>query len=170
MWWLSVWIEVQIVCIWSSRCHCHPKTTSSLAALKSRLVLPFRYRLTQVDLEMRQLNWCSSCYCCCNTLPDNNQKKQLWTLSFLMPEERDIHDSTDAYNEYGRSAVKKLTTGSLTFSLSVWLCMTVSLWTVWLHQNWIQSNPLKWSRGTVSSYPFYYNLEASDIHLSGLCT
>jgi len=120
VWWLSVWIEVQIVCIWSSRCHCHPKTPSSLASLKSRLVLPFWYWLTQVVLEMRQLNWCSSCYSCCNTLPDNNQKKQLWTLSFLMPEERDIYDSTDACNEYGRSAVKKLTTGSLTFSLSAW--------------------------------------------------
>jgi len=23
--WLSVWTEVQIVCIWSSRCHCIPK-------------------------------------------------------------------------------------------------------------------------------------------------
>ena len=22
--WLSVWSEVQIICIWSSRCHCHP--------------------------------------------------------------------------------------------------------------------------------------------------
>jgi len=22
--WLSVWIEVQIICIWSSWCHCHP--------------------------------------------------------------------------------------------------------------------------------------------------
>jgi len=29
--WLSVWSKVQIVCIWSSWCHCHPKTTSSLA-------------------------------------------------------------------------------------------------------------------------------------------
>jgi len=24
--WLSVWSEVQIVCIWSRWCHCHPKT------------------------------------------------------------------------------------------------------------------------------------------------
>ena len=22
--WLSVWSEVQMICIWSSRCHCHP--------------------------------------------------------------------------------------------------------------------------------------------------
>jgi len=22
--WLSVWSEVQMICIWSSWCHCHP--------------------------------------------------------------------------------------------------------------------------------------------------
>ena len=37
----------------------HPKTPSSLASFKSRLVLPFWYRLTQVDLEKRPLNGCS---------------------------------------------------------------------------------------------------------------
>jgi len=46
--WLSAWREVQIVCIWSSWCHCHPKTPSSLASFKSRLVLPLWCRLTQV--------------------------------------------------------------------------------------------------------------------------
>jgi len=38
----------------------HPKTPSSLASFKSRLVLPFRFRLTQVVLEKRPLNGCSS--------------------------------------------------------------------------------------------------------------
>ena len=37
----------------------HPKTLSSLASFKSRLVLPFRYRLTQVVLEKRPVNGCS---------------------------------------------------------------------------------------------------------------
>jgi len=37
----------------------HPETPSSLASFKSRLVLPFWYRLTQVDLENRPLNGCS---------------------------------------------------------------------------------------------------------------
>ena len=58
--WLSVWIEVQIVCIWSSWCHCHPKTPSSLTFFKSRPVLPFWYQLTEVVLEKGQLNGCSS--------------------------------------------------------------------------------------------------------------
>jgi len=58
--WLSVWSEVQIVCMWSSWCHCHRKTSSSLASFKSRLVLPFWYRLTLVGLEKRPLNGCSS--------------------------------------------------------------------------------------------------------------
>ena len=47
--------QVQIVCIWSSWCHCHPRTPSSLAPFKSRLVLPFQYRLTQVVLKKRLL-------------------------------------------------------------------------------------------------------------------
>ena len=38
----------------------HPMTRSSLASFKSRLVLPFWYRLTQVVLEKRPLNRCSS--------------------------------------------------------------------------------------------------------------
>ena len=36
----------------------HPKTPSSLASFKSRQVLSFRYRLTQVVLEKRPLNGC----------------------------------------------------------------------------------------------------------------
>ena len=50
---------VQTVCQ-SSRCHCCRKTPPYLAAFKSRLVLPFRYRLIQVVLEKRLLNGCSS--------------------------------------------------------------------------------------------------------------
>ena len=38
----------------------NPKTPSSLASLKSRLVLPFWYRFTQAVLENRPLNGCSS--------------------------------------------------------------------------------------------------------------
>jgi len=38
----------------------HPKTPYSLVSFKSRVVLPFWYRLTQVALEMRLLNRYSS--------------------------------------------------------------------------------------------------------------
>ena len=38
----------------------HPKTPSSLASFKSRLVLPFWYQLTQVVVEKRPLNGYSS--------------------------------------------------------------------------------------------------------------
>ena len=54
--WLSVWSEVQIVCIWSSWCHCHPETPSS--HLNPDCFLPFWYWLTQVVLEKRLLNGC----------------------------------------------------------------------------------------------------------------
>ena len=42
--WLSVWSEVQ-TCMWPSGCHCH---SLFLVRIKSRLVLPFWYRLTRV--------------------------------------------------------------------------------------------------------------------------
>ena len=45
--WLSVWSEVQ-TCMWPSWCYCH---SLSLVSVKSRLVLPFWYRLTQVVLD-----------------------------------------------------------------------------------------------------------------------
>ena len=56
--WLSVWSKVQ-TCIWPSWCHCH---SLSLAPVKSRLVLPFWYRLTWVVPEKEPLN---GCVCVC---------------------------------------------------------------------------------------------------------
>ena len=57
-WWgtgmLSVWSEMQ-TCIWPSWCHCH---SLSLASVKSRLTLPFWYRLTRVVPEKGPLNEC----------------------------------------------------------------------------------------------------------------
>ena len=47
-------IEVQ-TCIWPSGCHCH---SLSLASVKSRLVVPFWYRLTRVVPEKGPLNGC----------------------------------------------------------------------------------------------------------------
>ena len=56
--WLFVWSEVQ-TCIWPSWCHCHSLSVSSL---KSRLVLPFWYRLTWVVPGKGPLN---GCVCVC---------------------------------------------------------------------------------------------------------
>jgi len=52
--WLSVWSKAQ-TCIWRSWCHCH---ALSLASVKSRLVLPFWYRLTWVVPEKGPLKGC----------------------------------------------------------------------------------------------------------------
>jgi len=60
---LFVWSNVQI-CIWPSWCHCH---SLSLASVKSRLVLPFWYRLTRVVPDRGPLNGCV-CVCVCMCL------------------------------------------------------------------------------------------------------
>jgi len=54
--WLSVWSKVQMICIWSSCCHCHPIISCSS---KIQNGLPFWCQLTQVVLEKRPLNGCS---------------------------------------------------------------------------------------------------------------
>jgi len=60
--WLSVWSEVQ-TCICSSRFHCH---SLYLASVKSRLVLPFWYRLTRVVPDKGPLNGCVCVTVCTN--------------------------------------------------------------------------------------------------------
>ena len=52
--WLSVLSKMQ-TCIWPNGCHCH---SLSPASVKSRLVLPFWYRLTRVVAEKGPLNGC----------------------------------------------------------------------------------------------------------------
>jgi len=51
---IVTWSEVQ-TCLWPSWCHCY---SLSLASVKSRLVLPFWYRLTRVVPEKGPLNVC----------------------------------------------------------------------------------------------------------------
>ena len=57
--WSSVWSEVQ-TSIWPSWRHCH---SLSLASVKSRLVLPFWYRITRVVPEKGPLNGVCMCVC-----------------------------------------------------------------------------------------------------------
>ena len=63
--WLSAWSEVQ-TCIWPSGFHCH---SLSLASVKSRLVLPFWYRLTWVVPDKGPLNECMYIVCLYRMLP-----------------------------------------------------------------------------------------------------
>jgi len=55
--WLSVWSKVQMICIWSSWCHCQP-IISCYSKIQNSL--PFWCWLTQVVVENRSLNGCSS--------------------------------------------------------------------------------------------------------------
>jgi len=61
--WLSVWSEMQ-TCIRPSWCHCH---SLSLASVKSRLVLPFWYRITWVVLDKGPLNVRACVRACCGS-------------------------------------------------------------------------------------------------------
>ena len=80
--WLSVWSEVQ-TCIQPSWCRCH---SLSLAPVKSRLVLPFWYRLTWVVPEKGPLNGCvNGCVCLHTVVTDSengNQWRKLFTRYF----------------------------------------------------------------------------------------
>jgi len=56
-WWGTGRSKVQVICMWSSWCHCHPIISCSS---KIQNGLPWRCWLTQVVLEKRPLNRCSS--------------------------------------------------------------------------------------------------------------
>ena len=84
--WLSAWSEVQ-TCIWPSWCHCH---SLSLASVKSRLVLPFYYRLTRVVPDKGPLNVCVGvCVCVCVGVVSGNghmitsKMKKSWNATAL---------------------------------------------------------------------------------------
>ena len=57
--WHGYLSAARCTCIWPSWCHCH---SLSLASVKSRLVSPFLYWLTQVVSEKGPLN---GCVCVC---------------------------------------------------------------------------------------------------------
>ena len=80
--WLSVWSKLQ-TCIWPSWCHCD---SLSLASVKSRLVLPFWYRLTCVVPEKGPLNGCV----CIHGGPKNDCFSDLVTLWRLVLERRTV--------------------------------------------------------------------------------
>jgi len=78
-WWgagMVICLSEMQTCIWPSWCHCH---SMSLASVKSRLVLPFWYRLTRVVQEKGPLNGrvctleCTETFVACN-----------WTWSYAI--------------------------------------------------------------------------------------
>jgi len=68
--WLSVWSKVQVICLWSSWCHCHPTISCfieiwmnlSFLVLASAIFCP---TTDQLSLEKRPLNGCLSICCSC---------------------------------------------------------------------------------------------------------
>ena len=84
--WLSVWSQVQ-TCVQPSWCLCH---TLSLGSVKSRLVLPFWYRLTWVVPEKGPLNVCV-CVCVRACVPARAQfsiwcaKHKMWHIVISLP-------------------------------------------------------------------------------------
>ena len=100
--WLSVWSEVQTY-IGPSRCHCH---SLSLASVKSRLVLPFWYRLTWVVPDKGPLNGCV-CVCVwwwCGWLTDRVTGRSQWTLvPDSCPYPADLHWSESCTSSHTRA-------------------------------------------------------------------
>ena len=116
--WLFVWSEMQ-TCIWPSWCHCH---SLSLASVKSRPVLLFWYRLTQVVLEKGPLNVCV-CVCVCLFL---------WLLFFI-----NFFSAFSALTllvgwHEGHPACKNLS-GRVLAWLSVWSEVQTCIWPSWCH-------------------------------------
>ena len=77
--WLSVWSEV-LTCIWPSWCHSY---SLSVAPVKSRLVLPFWYRLTRVVLDKGPLNGCV-CVCYTNSLSVDFSDQCIFAMEQLL--------------------------------------------------------------------------------------
>jgi len=77
--WLSVWSEVQ-TWVWPSWCHCH---SLSLASVKSRLVLPFWYRLTRVVPEK------GLCVCVCKS-DKNEENNHRWVALWESTSSHDL--------------------------------------------------------------------------------
>jgi len=93
--WLSVWSKVQ-TCIWPSWCHCN---SLSLASVKSRLVLPFWYRLTWVVLDKGPLNGCvNGCVCIKFT------GLSVYSLSCVL-QLRNLNSNTGAHNRFSLSTI-----------------------------------------------------------------
>ena len=93
--WLSVCSEVQ-TCIWPSWCHCH---SLSLASVKSRLLVPFWYRLTRVVLDKGTLNGCVWSHC--SKLPS-----RLWYLGWVSRRASGLWKTSVTYLESFSSETK----------------------------------------------------------------
>ena len=81
-WWVAgviVWSKVQ-TCIWPSCCHCH---SLSLASVKSRLVLPFWYRLTWVVPDKRAVKRVCVCHQSLRIITVNTQFVVYTTYMYL---------------------------------------------------------------------------------------
>jgi len=73
---------VQMICIWSSWCYCHPITCCSS---KIQNGLPFWCRLTKVVLEKRPLNGCTS-----STSRSSVNSNELLVSSLLLSQQRTL--------------------------------------------------------------------------------
>ena len=112
----------------------HPETPSSLASFKSRLLSPFWYQLTQVVLEKRPFNRCSSFLLIKHAV----EVHRVWMLLRLICD--GFVCVTNAFSalmllvgrQEGHPACKKLSGGVLAW-LSVWSVVQTCIWPSWYH-------------------------------------
>ena len=113
--WLSVCSDVQ-TSTWPSWCHCH---SLSLASVKSRLVLPFWYRLTWVVPEKGPLNrcvcvpilWLPATYMCHWKFPasvKSNSMQTWWQVLLARSPEQGICKQKPPRAVYGQRLVEDM--------------------------------------------------------------
>jgi len=71
--WLSVWSEVQMMCIWCSWCHCHPIICCS-SKIQNGLPYLTGVGLPRMSWEKRPLNGCSTSSSSSSSSSSNNRR------------------------------------------------------------------------------------------------
>jgi len=122
--WLSVWNEVQ-TCIQPSWCQCH---SLSLASVKSRLVLPFCYRLIWVVLDKEPLSGCVCVHMACGNY------KHLCTCGFAVKCIRVCNTQKSRRHSFRHPGIAKYQHHCLMLLLRKMAIMTeLWLWSKWVY-------------------------------------
>jgi len=92
--WLSVWTEVQMICIWSSWCRCHPIISCSNKIQNS---LTFLVPAYPGWIEQEAIKWASVCLIMSANHLQDDQVLHKGSHSFYLPPTRLVHKWNEPY-------------------------------------------------------------------------